>query len=94
MKATRALRMMVKNSGLTAIEISRRIGRTDNYLSSLLNRGSVPSVETFASIAEACGCRLCLVMPEQTVQLDGWEVELTTDVMIDGEKPGRQMGRE
>ena len=75
MKATRALRAMVKGSGLTATEISHRIGRTGNYLSSLLSRGSVPSVETFASIAQACGCKLCLITPDETIQLDGWEAK-------------------
>ena len=74
MKATEALRMMVKKSDKTSVRISADIGRKHNYVASLLCRGSVPSVETFASIAEACGARLVLELPDETIQLDGWEV--------------------
>lgn len=73
MKAPTALREMVMRCDKTAIQISTDIGRKPNYVSSLLNRGSVPTVETFASIANACGARLYLEMPDETIQLDGWE---------------------
>ncbi len=75
MKATEALRLMVRNAGKSAIAISKEIGRKPNYVASLMNRGSVPSVETFASIAEACGARLVLELPDETVELDGWQAQ-------------------
>ncbi len=87
MKVPEALRRMVRGSGLTAIEISRKIGRKDNYVSSLLSRGSVPTAETLASIAEASGWRLCLVSDGETVDLDGWAVQAQTSILIDGEQP-------
>ena len=80
MKATEALRRMVRNSGKTALQISKEIGRKPNYVSSLLHRGSTPTVETFASIAAACGAKLRLELPDETLDLDGWEVKETEEV--------------
>ena len=77
----------MRGSGLTAIEISRKIGRKDNYVSSLLSRGSIPTAETLASIAEASGWRLCLVSDGEMVDLDGWEVQAQTSIVIEGERP-------
>ena len=75
MKATLALREMVRSTDKSAITISREIGRGPNYVSSLISSGSVPSVETFATIARACGARLQLVMRNGRVTtVDGWEL--------------------
>ena len=74
MKTTDALRKIVKDSNKSAIQISREIGRRPNYVSSLL--GSVPSCETFASIAAACGAELHVVTAEgETFVLEGWEID-------------------
>ena len=73
MKTTEALRLIVRNSEKSAIQISREIGRRPNYVSSLLHSGSVPSCETFATIAEACGATLQVVTKNGTLELDGWE---------------------
>jgi len=83
MKATEALRKMVKSSGKTALQISREIGRKPNYVSSLLHRGSTPTVETFASIAKACGATLRLEFAGESLELGGWDVEATEDVPIE-----------
>lgn len=83
MKATDALRLMVRSSGKTALEISARIGRKPNYVSSLLSRGSTPTVETFASIAEACGGQLLLSLPSQDIVLDGWEIDYSSAEIYD-----------
>lgn len=72
MKAPDALKMIVKESDISAIEISSRIGRKSNYVSSLLSRGSTPTAETLATIAGACGYRLCLVRGNEAIDLDGW----------------------
>ena len=80
MKATEALRVMVKGAGKSAMKISEEIGRTPNYVASIMNRGSVPSVETFASIAAACGARLVLELPDgESVELDGWQAKEQAD---------------
>jgi len=49
------IREMVSASGYSMREVSRRIGRTDNYLSAMLRNGSVPGVDLFARIAGVCG---------------------------------------
>ena len=49
------VRDMVSRSGLSMREVSRCIGRSDNYLSSMLRNGTVPSVGLLANIAHACG---------------------------------------
>lgn len=82
MKATEALRKMVKSSGKTALSISKEIGRKPNYVSSLLHRGSTPTVETFASIAKACGATLRLEFADEVIELDGWDVRAAEDMPI------------
>jgi hypothetical protein len=46
---------------MTHRQISARLGRYDSYVSQLLTRQSVPSVDTVAQVAHACGYRLELV---------------------------------
>ena len=82
MKSTLVLKEMVRKSGKTAIQISREIGRKDNYVSSLIHSGSVPSVETFASIAQACGAQLCVVYPDRMVQMDGWDAIVSEQIVV------------
>lgn len=94
MDATRAMRAMLRSSGLTSLEVSRRIGRKDNYMSSLLSRGSSPQADTLATIAEACGYKLCLVGEGRTIDLDGWDVEVSQTIAIDGSIAQERVARE
>jgi transcriptional regulator with XRE-family HTH domain len=61
MDVQQAMRAMVDASGMTHRQISARLGRYDSYVSQLLTRQSVPSVDTVAQVAHACGYRLELV---------------------------------
>jgi transcriptional regulator with XRE-family HTH domain len=61
MDVQQAMRTMVDASGMTHRQISARLGRYDSYVSQLLTRQSVPSVDTVAQVAHACGYRLELV---------------------------------
>jgi transcriptional regulator with XRE-family HTH domain len=61
MDVQQAMRAMVDVSGMTHRQISARLGRYDSYVSQLLTRQSVPSVDTVAQVAHACGYRLELV---------------------------------
>jgi transcriptional regulator with XRE-family HTH domain len=61
MDVQQAMRAMVDGSGMTHRQISARLGRYDSYVSQLLTRQSVPSVDTVAQVAHACGYRLELV---------------------------------
>ncbi len=86
MKSTLVLREMIRRSGKTAVQISREIGRKDNYISSLMHSGCIPSVETFASIAGACGAKLCLVYPDKLIQMDGWKAIVSGHIAIPAEQ--------
>jgi hypothetical protein len=61
MDVQQAMRAMVDASGMTHRQISARLGRYDSYVSQLLTRQSVPSVDTVAQVAHACGYCLELV---------------------------------
>ena len=56
---TALMRKMVGNRSMK--KLSREMGRAPNYLYSTIRDGRVPSVITFARIANACGCKLLLV---------------------------------
>lgn len=94
MKASKALRTVVRSSDLTALEISRRIGRKDNYVSSLLSRGSCPTAETLATIAGMCGWKLCLVGPDREIEIDGWKVKARKSIPIDSRPVEEPRGEE
>ena len=61
MDVQQAMRAMVDASGMTHRQISARLGRYDSYVSQLLTRQSVPSVDTVAQVAHACDYRLELM---------------------------------
>lgn len=50
-----ALRGMVEGSGLSAYRLSRTMGRSKGYVSTMLSSGSVPGVDAFVRLAHACG---------------------------------------
>ncbi len=60
MGAGDAIRKMMEVSGMTAVDLSRAIGRSDTYVSTTLSKGSVPRVDTLAAMAEAMGFELVL----------------------------------
>lgn len=69
------IRYAVAKSGKSGTDISREIGRSDNFIWSLLRNGSMPRLDTFVSIANACGYEFLL-------QGDGgetWRMEIGPD---------------
>ena len=54
-KAKSVLSSVVARSGMSKAELSRSMGKNGNYLSVVLNRGSVPQADTFSMIADASG---------------------------------------
>lgn len=72
MKPVEALQQMVRQSGKSQRLISEEIGRTPTYVSSLLHDGSNPQIDTFVTIAKACGCKVIVEFPKHKVELDGW----------------------
>lgn len=67
-----AIRHMVKASGMSAYHVSREMGRTPSYVSTVLQRAST-TTDTMADIAHACGYRLFLASEDgrDTIELDG-----------------------
>ena len=49
------IRHMVSASGKSGAQVSREIGRSDNYLWSMLRNGTIPGIDLFVTIANACG---------------------------------------
>lgn len=51
---------VVSRSGEGPMALSRKLGRHESYLSTTISRRSVPKLDTFADIADACGFELVL----------------------------------
>lgn len=73
MKALGAVRLMLARSGLTAYKLARLLKYDPSYISGMLRRGSVPSADLLARIAEACDYDLRLVPRGggESIDLDG-----------------------
>lgn len=54
MDALSALNEMIRSSGWHYKPLSKRLGRTESYIGSMLSKGTTPTIETFARIADAC----------------------------------------
>ena len=65
MRTTEAVRAVVKASGESARAVSRRMGRTDTYVSSVIGQAEWMDADltasTVAGVAAACGHSLALV---------------------------------
>lgn len=62
---------MVALSGKSGIQVSREIGRSDNYLWSMLRNKTMPGLDLFVSIANACGYTVELHGP---LEMETWEL--------------------
>ena len=62
-----AMRALADVAGISQREISRRMGRTDNYLGTQLSRGIRPGTDVLAEVAGACGYMLALVPRAETL---------------------------
>lgn len=58
------IRHMVDASGKSGVQVSREIGRSDNYLWSMLRNKTMPGVDLFVAIANACGYSVELTGPD------------------------------
>lgn len=61
MQTLDAVRSMLDDAGATPYRVSLDLGRTSTYVATMLRRGSCPSADLLAEIANACGYRLQLV---------------------------------
>lgn len=61
MKGSEVLQLLVDRSGLSRWGLSRELGKAGGYLDSAIRRGTVPSLDTAAGVADCVGCDLVLV---------------------------------
>ena len=71
-----ALSLLPARAGLARDEVSRRLGRSRQFMSSLIGQGSTPKADTLARVADVCGYTLALVphgstLPDGSIVLDG-----------------------
>ncbi len=71
MDSKAALAHVVSCSGKSKAAISKELGKSDGYISSLFTMGRAPGTDVLASIAAACGYTLQLVGHGETLTLDG-----------------------
>ena len=55
------IRLMCIHSGKSARQISRDMGRSENFISATIHQGSIPGVDLLGEIADACGFELVAV---------------------------------
>lgn len=72
MEAFEAVRRIVDGAGVSRAEASRRMGKGDKFINSILVRERTPRVDTLALIARACGWRLVLEREDgsERIELD------------------------
>ena len=58
MQIKAAVGEVISRSGLSKIKISQLMGKTDNYVYSLLNKRTNPSSGTLTTIGDICGYEL------------------------------------
>ncbi len=84
MDPVKVLREMVDRSGKSQRLISVEIGRHPTYIATLLHGKSRPQIDTFASIAKACGCEVIVRFPEEEIEIDGWQITSRDDAIVTG----------
>lgn len=73
MDTLQALTTMLDASGVTPYAAARALGRGSSYVSGMVWRGSCPSADLLARLADVCGWRLALLPPDggAPVVIDG-----------------------
>ena len=61
MRIREAIAHMVECSGKSKYALSLDLGRQNSYIGALLNKGTIPQVNTLVAIADKCGYDLQLV---------------------------------
>lgn len=60
MDALTAMSAAITNSGMTNYAVSKVLGKSAAYVGATIARGSIPRVDTYATILNACGYDLLL----------------------------------
>ena len=70
MRITDAIKHMCEQGGRGVVGVSRALGKSRLYLSTLISRGSYPRTDTLVQIAQACGYRVELGREDERIQLE------------------------
>jgi len=60
MKASEAIKTMLEESGLTGTEVSRRLGKSRKYMSTILTTNRIPQLDTLAKMADSMGYQVII----------------------------------
>lgn len=60
MKASEAIKTMLEESGLTGTEVSRRLGKTRKYMSTIVSTNRIPQLDTLAKMADSMGYQVVI----------------------------------
>lgn len=64
MDTLKAMQIMLEASDVTPYRAAKMLGRGSSYISGMVWRGSCPSADLLARLADACGWRLVLLPPD------------------------------
>lgn len=64
MDTLKAMQIMLGASDVTPYRAAKMLGRGSSYISGMVWRGSCPSTDLLARLADACGWRLVLLPPD------------------------------
>ena len=75
MEAMEALREVSNRVGKPMYQIGLDMGKTKNYISQTMSRGSTPKADTLAHMLKVCGYSLCAIpsdcVPDDALVIDG-----------------------
>ena len=79
MRTIEAIQHMLQTSGMSASELSRRMGKGRNHWSVTFAKDSVPKTDTTAEAARILGYRLILSGHGEEIELEGGEQDADKD---------------
>lgn len=65
-----AISAMVSGSGMSRRQVSLKMGRHENFITTKIQERGVPKMDTLAEIAAVCGYQLQLVGHGETIVID------------------------
>ncbi len=71
MRADKVLREIISKEGLSATEVSKRIGKTRQYMTTLFSHHRIPQADTMARICDVVGYDLLVRSRD-----DGYEITI------------------
>ena len=65
------IRLMCIHSGKSGRQVSREMGRSENFISATIHQGSIPGIDLLSEIADACGFQIYAVGHDVRFNLNG-----------------------